>query len=278
MPLQWLNDGTTQPGLSNVRQAQLRYSRRLRGGLTLKASLENGYSDVTSPTGTSYPDSNGGAGFGVNQVPDAAAQAIWEGEWGFVALRGVLRQIRIDNGSAVRRSDRYRDSALGYGIGATGALNLLDRRLIPAGSVNYGEGIGRYLDTSTACFGTVSNYGLPVGGDLRLDTVGVLSGMVGLQFHFTDTIRTNMSLHGVRLSYPEYVHDFAGCAGTAGTVCSSLNRHIWAGFANLIRSPVRPIDIGIEYVHVERALKNRDANGVRNGRADRIQASATVRF
>jgi hypothetical protein len=280
LPLQWLNDWTPA-ATSNVRQAQLRYSHRFGGGLTVKVALENSYSDITSTTGSSYPDANGGAGFGINQVPDLTAQAVWEGGSGFAALRGMLRQIRIHNGGASNPSQRYSDSALGFGIGATGGVHLLDRRLVLAASVNYGQGLGRYLDTSSAGFGAVSNFGLSTadGGGREIDTVDVLSGVVGLQYHWTPTLRTNASLHGVRLSYPDYVQNFAGCAGAgSGSICGGVNRDIWAAAVNLIWSPVKPVDLGIEYIHAERTLENRDVNGVRGGRADRVQASAIVRF
>lgn len=280
LPLQWLNDWTPV-GASNVRQAQIRYSRRLEGGVTIKAALENSYSDITSTAGASYPDANGGAGFGVSQVPDLTGQAIVEGDWGFAALRGMLRQVRIDNRGAASPAARYTDSALGFGIGATGALNLLEKRLVLAGSIQYGEGLGRYLDSSAAGVGAVSNFGLPaaLGGGREIDTVGVFAGLVGAQYHFTPNLRSNLSLHGVRLSFPDYVRAFAGCAGAgAGAVCDGVNQEILAGAINLIWSPVKPIDLGIEYIHTERRLENRNVNGVRGGGSDRVQASAIVRF
>ncbi|MBP0493571.1 porin [Pararoseomonas indoligenes] len=280
VPLQWLNDWTPL-AMDAVRQAQLRYSRRLGDGITVKVALENSYSDITATGGTSYPDANGGAGFGINQVPDLTAQAIWEGRWGFAALRGMLRQIRISNEGATSPAQRYSDSALGFGIGATGAVNLIDKRLILAGSAHYGQGLGRYLDSSSAGFGAVTSFGLPAvaSGGQQVDTVDVAAAMVGLQYHWTETLRTNASLHWVRLSYPDYVRNFAGCAGAgSGTVCDAVNRSIWAAAVNLIWSPVKPIDLGIEYIHAERSLENRDVNGARGGRSDRIQASAIVRF
>ena len=57
-----------------------------------------------------------------------------------------------------------------------------------------------------------------------------------------------------------------------------MNRDIWATAVNLIWSPVKPIDLGIEYTHVERTLQQQDIYGARGGKADRIQASAIVRF
>jgi hypothetical protein len=54
---------------------------------------------------------------------------------------------------------------------------------------------------------------------------------------------------------------------------------MWAGVVNLIWSPVRMIDVGIEYQHVERELENRNAAALtKGGKADRIQGSVIVRF
>ncbi len=282
LPLQWLNDWTAL-GIGSIRQAQLRYTHRFTNGFNISAAVENSYSDVTSTTGTSYPDSNGGAGFGMSHVPDFTLQALYQGDWGFAALRGVLREVRISNTGATIASQRYSDSDVGFGIGATGAVNLFDKRLILATSLNYGKGLGRYLDGSSAGYSAVTNYGLSTsqGGGKEIDMVEVMAAMVGAQYKWTDSIRSNVSLHGVRLNYPSYVRYFSGCEGTSATssaVCDGVNRDIWATAVNLIWSPVKPIDLGIEYTHIERTLQQQDIYGARGGKADRIQASAIVRF
>lgn len=282
LPLQWLNDWTAL-GIGSVRQAQLRYTHRFASGFNISAAIENSYSDVTSATGTSYPDSNGGAGFGMSHVPDFTLQALYQGDWGFAALRGVVREVRISNEGATNRAQRYSDSDVGFGIGATGAVNLFDKRLILATSLNYGKGLGRYLDGTSAGYSAVTNYGLSAsqGGGNEIDMVEIMAAMVGAQYKWTDSLRSNVSLHGVRLNYPSYVRYFSGCEGTSATssaVCDGVNRDIWATAVNLIWSPVKPIDLGIEYTHVERTLQQQDIYGARGGKADRIQASAIVRF
>jgi hypothetical protein len=272
-PLQWLNDWDPL-GISNVRQAQLRYSRGFAGGLTASVALENSYSDVTTSSGTSFPDQNGGAGFGINAIPDLTARAIWQGDWGYAAVRGMVRQVRIQNRGATDPSQRYSASSVGYGIGLSGAVNLLDKRLILAANVNYGDGIGRYLNSTSSGFGAVGNFGLDPaqGGGTRIDTVEVLGGVVGGQYWWTPQVRTNAFLHGARLWYPSYVSNFSS------STRDLVNRSIWAGVVNLIWSPVPAIDLGIEYIHTERILETRDAAGVGGGKSDRIQGSAIVRF
>jgi hypothetical protein len=278
-PIQWLSDWTAL-GTSATRQAQIRYSKRFGGHFTASVALENSYSDITSATGTSYPDNNGGAGFGVNNVPDLTFRGMWEDTWGFLALRGMVRQIRIENNGATVPGQRYSSSTTGYGIGLTGAVNLLDKRLVLAGAADFGDGLGRYLDSTSSGVGAVTDFGANGRtSNAQIDTVQVASAYVGAKYFFTPTLRSNVSLHGAHLNYPSYVAQFQGCGGgAAGSVCNALNRDIWVTAANLIWSPARMIDVGIEYQHVERTLENRNRDSVRGGKADRIQGSVIVRF
>lgn len=278
-PIQWLSDATLL-ATSATRQAAIQYNKRFGGHFTASIGVENSYSDITSAGGTSYPDSNGGAGFGVNSVPDLTLRAMWQDRWGFVALRGLVRQIRIENNGAAALAQRYSASTTGYGIGVTGAVNVIPDRLVLAGAADFGEGIGRYLDSTSAGFGAVTNASLQgTYNGARIDTVQVASGYVGAKYFFTPTLRTNLSLHGAHLNYPSYVAQFSGCTGaTAGSVCDGMNRSIWQSVVNLIWSPARMIDVGIEYQHAERQLENRNSASVKGGKADRIQGSVIVRF
>ena len=97
LPIQWLND-LTFVGVSNVRQAQVRYTYGFGGGLTGAFGVEAPYSDITTATGTSYPDSNGGSGIGWQYSPDFTGRLVWKQEWGLLALRGLVRpQIDLNN-------------------------------------------------------------------------------------------------------------------------------------------------------------------------------------
>jgi hypothetical protein len=84
-------------------------------------------------------------------------------------------------------------------------------------------------------------------------------GMIGAQYIFTPTLRTNMAIGGAHLTIPSYTAQFGGCVGAAtidGT-CSTVNSSEWVGSINLVWSPFRMVDIGFEYQHVERVLQRR---------------------
>ncbi len=286
LPIQWLNDATFV-GISNIRQGQFRYTYGFGDGLSMAFGVEAPYSDITTATGTSFPDSNGGSGVGWQTSPDFTGRLLWKQDWGLLALRGLVRpQIDLNNNGATTVATRFSKSTSGYGVGVTGVLNFFGGRLVLMASGNAGNGIGRYLDSTSNGFGAVSNAGLAgvTGQGTDIDAVGVYGGMLGLQYFFTPTIRTNMSIGGARLMLPGYVSQFGGCVGaaiTAGT-CSTTNSTLSAESINLIWSPFRVLDVGFEYQHVERHLQSAFITGTdaatTGGIANRLQVSLIGRF
>ncbi len=286
LPIQWMSDWDFV-GLSNNRQGQFRYTYGFGDGVSAAFGVELPYSDITTSTGTSYPDSNGGAGFGFSNTPDFTGRVQWKRGWGLLALRGVVRpQIELNNEGATLPSGRFNKSTAGYGLGVTAVGSLLDGSLVLMASANGGSGIGRYLDTTAAGFGAVSNAGLPgvAPSDPSLDPVTSYGGMVGLQYFFTPTLRTNMALGGARLIMPSYTTQFGGCVGAASPTgtCSAVNKSEWAGSINLVWSPFKAVDIGLEYQHVERVLQGSFSTGGGNattgGIANRIELTGIGRF
>jgi hypothetical protein len=286
LPIQWLSDWTFV-GISNVRQAQLRYSYGVDNDLNVAFGIESPYSDITTTTGASFPDSNGGGGVGWQTVPDITVRAMYRPSWGMVALRGLLRpQIGLNNAGASTVGMRFRETVTGYGIGTTVAINLWDDRLSLMASGNYGVGLGRYLEAAANGFGAVSNFGLSgtTAANASLDAVAVYGGMLGLRYFLTPTLRTNMAIGGAHMEYPSYVSQFGGCVGapaSSGT-CSTVNTSEWAGSINLIWSPIKMVDLGVEWQHVERVLHHSATMpaGATSGGGivNRVQASAIGRF
>lgn len=259
LPIQWMRDGPFL-GISNVRQAQFRYTYGFDNGLSVSAAVESPYSDITTTAGASFPDANGGGGIGSGTAPDFTGRLLWrDADIGLLALRGVVRpQINLNNNGAAAVASRFNRGTSGFGVGLTGVINLLDGKLVLMASGNAGNGLGRYLNSTSLGFGAVSNFGLPgiTGDQASINPVGIFAGMVGAQYFFTPTLRTNMSLGGARLSLPNYVSEFGGClqSTAASGTCSAVNNSLWMGTINLVWSPIRAVDIGIEYQHLERHL------------------------
>ena len=287
LPIQWMSDWT-YVAVDNVRQAQFRYTYGFGNGLSAAFAIESPYSDVTTTAGVSYPDSNGGGGVGWQQTPDFTGRLMWKPSWATLALRGVVRpQINLNNEGATVVSQRFNKSTSGWGVGPTAVVALLDGTLNLMASGNVGHGIGRYLDATANGYGAMSNFGLPgtTGANASIDAPLVYAGMIGAQYFFTPTLRTNMSIGGARIINPDYSNQFGGCVGAAVAVgtCSTVNKAEWTGNINLVWSPIKAVDIGLEYQHVERTLQNRNAIGpgaitTSGGIANRIQLTAIGRF
>jgi hypothetical protein len=147
---------------------------------------------------------------------------------------------------------------------------------------NFGYGLGRYLNATSNGFGAVSNAGLPgvTPALVDIDAVQVYAGMVGLQYFLIPTMRFNMALGGGRLIQPSYTTLFGGCVGAAASsgTCSATNTGLWEGSINFIWSPFRAVDIGIEYIHAERALNAAFSTGTNTATTGGIQNTIQVSF
>jgi hypothetical protein len=93
-----------------------------------------------------------------------------------------------------------------------------------------------------------------------------------------------MAIGGARIELPSYASMFGGCVGStiASGTCSSTNQSAWGGTINVIWSPFRALDVGLEYQHFERALQSAFSTGTNTattgGVANRIQMSGIARF
>lgn len=281
LPIQWMSDWDFA-GISNVRQAQFRYTYGFANGLSASAAVESPYSDVTTVAGGTFPDATSPP-VGWQLVPDFAGRLMWrDPKIGLLALRGVVRpQVNLNNNGATALPQRFNRGTTGYGVGLTGVLNLIGGKLVLMASGNIGTGLGRYLTNTSNGFGAVSNFGLPgvTADDASINPVSVYGGMVGAQYFFTPTLRTNMSLGGARILLPSYTSGF--CTGATTTACSTLNSGLWAAAINLVWSPFNAVDLGIEYQHLERSLQAPFISGglvSRGGMENRIELTTIGRF
>ncbi len=263
-------DNATALGLSAVRQPQVRYTHMFGHGLTFAASVEQPFSDFTSSTdGTLYPTSSPNIAF--NQVPDVLARLRYHNDWGIFAVRGMARQIEA-NLNAPGVSDTQ--STIGWGLGAMTSMRTFGRDFVSA-QVNYGSGIGRYLDSTSNGQGAVLNQ--PGNAPAALDTVDVLSVSAGYQWRIADTLRANAYYAYAELRYPAFAAGFS----PTGNGARLLNTRLQQGLVNLIWSPLASLDLGIEYMVSTRDLLVPVTVGgltASQGTSQRLTASAIVHF
>ncbi|WP_431282293.1 DcaP family trimeric outer membrane transporter [Humitalea sp. 24SJ18S-53] len=263
-------DNSTPLGTSGVRQAQVRYSKQIADGLTFAVTAETPYSDfTTSADGALYPDSSPAIAF--NTLPDVLARLRYRDESKIFALRGMVRQIEATNNGPGTSGT---ESAVGWGVGAMTSISTIGRDFF-TGHVNYGSGIGRYLDSTSNGQGGVLSQ--PTIGKGVLDTVDVFSVSVGYQRRWSDTVRSNFFYGYAQLDYPSFANQFSPTGAGAPLLNTRMNQAV----ANIIWSPIPSVDVGIEYLYTTRDILNPIiANGLTasQGSSQRLLFSTIVNF
>jgi hypothetical protein len=149
---------------------------------------------------------------------------------------------------------------VGWGISTTGKIFLNEKHTSDIRfQATYGEGIGRYL-------------GLNFSPDTVLQANGQLGSVRNLalfgsgRFALNDQWRVNLIGSFQRVSYAGYLN-----RTTAGI--AMYNRQAWSIAGNVFYSPVKNVDLGVEYRHGDRRLVN-DLNG----HVDRLDFAAKYSF
>lgn len=242
-------------GFIFVRQPQIRYSQPLTKELTLHLAVENPET-ASATVGNAALVENG-----TDHLPDFAAKLEYTGRRGEMSLAGLARQVRVETGADVATS-------FGWGISTAGRLWLnqsksADLRYM----ITYGRDISRYLGLNfapDAVFVPGTAGGVTGSGAAALGDVRAFGAIVALHLPLGGSFRTNLM--------GSYQYDAYGSNLTLAQI-NSFNQRAWSGAANLFWSPMKPVDIGIEYRHGERML----VSGAQ-GRLDRLEFSAKYNF
>ncbi|HYN43277.1 MAG TPA: DcaP family trimeric outer membrane transporter, partial [Thermoanaerobaculia bacterium] len=236
------------------RQAQFRYTRRVSPVLRLAASVEFPNASLT--------DTNGKTVQSVNQVPDFVVRGTWNPS-AASRLQGaaVLRSIRGESSSRPNEIQH----ATGWGLSASGTASQLPwaRGDAVTFQASGGEGIARFINDLDSATGQDGAFD-PANGDL------VLLRQWGW--------------------FGSYLHRWSGKAGEPGDLRSSF---IWGAVRvdnlefqqtnayrrthrlslNLVWTPFRSGEVGVEYIWGERV----DKNGA-SGEARQLQVRARYVF
>ena len=228
--------GTT-PGTVFVRQPMIRYTA---GGFMLAA--EQPETTVTASNGARVLP-------GDDTIPDIVARYNFTGDWGSLTAAGILRNLRIADDDFGSGSD----SALGYGLSVSGKVQLGERddfRFMGTA----GDGLGRYIGLNI-----VNDAAVDANGDL--DPIFTYSGFGAFRHQWSDQLRSSVAGSYFKADNPVLL--------TSGAVTDES----WNVLANLIYSPIRPIDIGIEYMYAERTTEDGQS-----GNLQKVQVSTKYSF
>lgn len=237
--------GVTE-GTVFVRQPQVRYTLPLAKTASLSLAVENPES-ATATTGSATLAENG-----ADHMPDFTARLALTGKMGELSLAGLARQVRIEVAGVGK-------SQSGYGVSAAGKLWLNDAKTADVRVMaTYGRDISRYVGLNFAPDAVYS------AADSDLHHVDVLAALAAVRIPLSEQLRMN-----VMGSYQHVTYDGA----LLDSSIASYNKQAYSLAGNLFYSPVKNVDLGIEYRHGEREL----VSGAK-GTLDRVEFAAKYGF
>jgi hypothetical protein len=225
------------------RLAQIRYSFGLGGGASASISLEDPNSDIDfSIAGEPITPTT--------SAPDFTLKVRNEWDVGHLQLASVFRDLGAE------LPDGRRESTFGWGVNASGALEVLGRDFIVVG-VTYGHGVARYVgDTAGAGFDAAPRSST----DFSLRALPVTAAYGSYQHYWTPRMRSSLTVGHVNVQ------------NTAFQPLDTFHKSSYSGI-NLIWNPIGSLDVGAEFVYgwVE------DKSGA-NADAPRVRLTARYNF
>ena len=157
-------EGQYVVGYNFARLATFRVTKNFNNKVWFAASAENpemlNPSSLTTPTGLILGPANGGTGAvggtfastnttATNFMPDFIAKVAFEPGWGHYEVKGLLRAFRDKiPGNPLTSTAAYNDKTWGGGVGVNGIMPLVPKKADLILQATYGEGIGRYSDST----------------------------------------------------------------------------------------------------------------------------------
>lgn len=222
--------GVTE-GTVFIRQMQVRYSHKLSDVLSVSVALENPETSSVAPFSSALVENDD------DHLPDATVKFTYAPSFGQFTLAGLVRQLSVNT-----PEDKAR--AFSWGISGAGRIpfgrnDAFDVRFM----LTYGDGISRYVG-----FNFAPDVITVIGpdGTTDLEKVKVLAGFLAFHVSFTDKLRSNLMGSFQDVNYPSGI-----APGTANEQAHSIA-------VNLFYSPIRLLDLGIEYRYAQLKLLNGD--------------------
>lgn len=269
-------DFSSHPGGVFIRQAQLRYTQHF-GKFTFMGSLENPSGDFRTDTGqtpdASIPKPSLDPANKVDRMPDLVARVGYLGALGDVEAAGIIRRFDVDNGGGGETGlSKQSDDAIGGGGVIAGRLNA--GYFLPALGKDeigfegfYGSGIGRYVNAGGGlnASAVVKNFGTPA---VRIETQPQFGGSVWYRHWWTENLRSNLFYAIQRQHLSDTIPQ-----------SNDLTDRIQEIHGNLIWSPVKNVNLGVEAIFGTRDIRKNPVTGLsQTGDAERVQVSAQYLF
>jgi hypothetical protein len=225
-------------GQEFVRQTQIRYTASVMDSLSADLAIENPEQSNAVSAGPNAALTNNVNG--IDKMPDFVAALRYRPSWGAINVSGVARNFNYNSGN------NFNQSTWGGGGHAGVTVKTWGKDTIGA-VVNYGNGLGRYMNGSikdyyvTSCSSTAA----PTNTCHNIETVSSLGGWGSYTHYWADNLRTNIIGGAQTSSVP---------VSQLGAAANGQTDQIVTAHVNLIWNPVSKVSIGLEYMMGWRAV------------------------
>ena len=228
----WLFGQTTSNFLSNHAPEMIDFSTNAGGGTARIPQVR--YTHKLAPSTQLFVSAEEGNSSGTDlkySLPNLTAkvtQGFAEGK-GVASARALIENYKADS----------KDDAIGFGVAAGANFQVSDPLKVSA-DVSYVKGNSNYL------YGSNSAYTL-VDGDIEQNEF--IATQIGATYKIQPNLRTTIAYGAI----------FADDGTEYAKNSKSANEKVQHAWANLIYSPAKPIDLGVEYVNGKRETFNGDS-------------------
>jgi hypothetical protein len=235
--------GVTE-GTIFVRQMQIRYTQKLSKHAALSVAIENPETATITRSSPTMVEN------GTDHLPDVTARLVLTSSMGELSLAGLARELTGNSGTT-------RDNAFAWGVSLAGKVPFGEgKRSDVRFMITHGEGIGRYVGLNFAPDGIFNG----TAGS-QLDKLGITAGFAAVRLGWTPNLRTNLMGSFQKVDYP------------SGFLLGTANDSAWSVAGNIFYSPVKPLDVGLEFRHGERKI----VSGA-SGELDRLEFAVKYTF
>ena len=231
-------DATGPVGRTMIRQGQIRYTRHIDDEREFVAALENPRGDFFEADDNNLHDA----------WPDLTVHYRRETDRWLYQFSGMLRRIGIKD--PLIGAD---DSVTGWGLNHSGMFHLPGSRDRVTWYLNFGDGLGRYLEGG-------ADLGASIEPDGTLDTQFAYGGFVTYKHWWTRTLQSNLDF-GISAFDLNPRED------------AEANERLLSSHVNLIWTPLSMLELGVEYVWGHRRVHDG-----REGYISRLQFNTIFSF
>jgi hypothetical protein len=267
-------------GYDFARLFTVRVTKNINNKMWFAASLENpemlNPSSLTTPAGIILGPANGATGaaggtfaatntLATDFMPDIVAKVAFEPGWGHYEIKGLMRVFRDKfypgaTGSTVLvgNAPSYSDKTIAGGVGVNAILPLVPKKADLILQGNFGEGIGRYSDST--------NVDVTYAQDGALIPLKEAQVLAGLELHPTpkldwyfyggdEYVRRNWQVgtDGKQYGYGAPAADNSGCqfANAGSLSCKANFRNLQEGttgfWYRFYKGPAGTVQWGLQY-------------------------------